>query len=284
MYGIAEWYGHDFTTLTPVDRQRLAVSAAEGRKDQPCPFRGGTCTKAGGVCSLRVYERAGDRIMPTASPCIATCPRRFEQDSTIVRWLAEIVGLDAEAVMVAREVPFMVSRAGKPAGKIDFVVANDDAGLRWFGLEVQSVYFSGDGMAPEFAALRVDDGERPPFPVGRRHPDWRSSTAKRLMPQLQAKVPTLARWGARIAVAVDSVLFDEVMGGPSPSPSQDIDSGDVIWMVSELRAGELRRHHWEVLDLAESSQRLLAADPIARDDFEARLRRMLRPAELGGSP
>lgn len=175
--------------------------------------------------------------------------------------------------------------AVKPAaGKIDLVVATDDRELRWFGLEVQSVYFSGDAMRPEFEHLRDDAGERPPFPLGKRHPDWRSSTAKRLMPQLQTKVPTLARWGSRVAVAVDSVLFDEAMGGASEQPVRDIDAGDVIWLVSALHDGQLHQHHWEVLSLAESCDRLLAADPIARTDFENLLRTRLRPSGIGGTP
>jgi len=97
-----------------------------------------------------------------------------------------------------------IARSGKPAGKIDLVVATDNQELRWFGLEVQAVYFSGDAMAPEFRHLQTDEETTPPYPQGRRHPDWRSSTAKRLMPQLQAKVPTLRRWASRIAVAVDA--------------------------------------------------------------------------------
>ena len=38
-YGIAEWYGLPFLSLTPKKRQRLAMSA-RGEKEQPaCPFR-----------------------------------------------------------------------------------------------------------------------------------------------------------------------------------------------------------------------------------------------------
>jgi hypothetical protein len=198
----------------------------------------------------------------------------------LVRWLAELVGFD-ESVMVAREVPFMVGPTGSPAGKIDLVVATEIHDLRYFGLEVQAVYFSGDAMGPEFEHLMSDGGSSPPFPRGRRHPDWRSSTAKRLMPQLQAKVPTLRRWGSKIGVAVDTVLFKDAMGGPSPVPSTDLDSGDVIWLVAEAQGGRLHRRHWEVLTLEESCDRLLAATPIARADFEHQLRASLRPMNVG---
>ena len=48
-------------------------------------------------------------------------------------------------MQVATEVGLMEgTETGKPAGKIDMVVAaSADAELRWFGLEVQAVYFSG---------------------------------------------------------------------------------------------------------------------------------------------
>ncbi|MXY86981.1 MAG: hypothetical protein F4209_10875 [Chloroflexi bacterium] len=281
-FGIAEWFGHDFLSLDPTARQRLARVALGSDRSEPCPYRGGTCSKAGGVCSIREYDDDGTGRIDTATagPMVITCPNRFEQDQMLVHWLAEITGL-TEGVKMAREVPFMIARSGKPAGKIDLVVATDNQELRWFGLEVQAVYFSGDAMAPEFRHLQTDEETTPPYPQGRRHPDWRSSTAKRLMPQLQAKVPTLRRWASRIAVAVDAVLFEEAMGGASTNPSHDVDSGDVIWLVSELRDGELRRRHWEVLTLEESCDRLLAAHPIGRVDFETHLRSMLRAIPTG---
>ena len=204
------------------------------------------------------------------------CPARFEQDRMVVRWLAEVVGFQADDVMLAREVPFMRSTTtGKPAGKIDLVIASRHQGLRWFGLDVQAVYFSGAGMEAEFAALRQDQHDQPPYPQHNRRPDWRSSSAKRLMPQLQIKGPTLRRWHSKIAVAVDRPFFAS-LGGPSVQPSQDLDAGDVVWLVPELRDGKLVRGHWEVLTLESSSERLLAADAVTRVDFERVLQQKLQ--------
>ncbi|MCY4459587.1 MAG: NotI family restriction endonuclease [Albidovulum sp.] len=108
-----------------------------------------------------------------------------------------------------------------------------------------------------------------------------SVSAKRLMPQLQIKVPTLRRWGSKIAVAVDRPFF-EAIGGPSPDPRQDFSDGDVIWMVPELvrqTNGEfaLERGHWEVLTLENSEQKLLAAKSIREEDFEDMLREKREP-------
>jgi len=204
----------------------------------------------------------------------------------LISWLAEIVGFPTGGLSTAREVPFMKSpTTGKPAGLIDIVVArNTDGALRWYGLEIQDVYFSGKGMASMFRTLRDDFHHIPPFPDAVRWPDWRSSSAKRLMPQPQIKGPTLHRWASKVAVAVDRPFFDS-LGGDSPSPCRDLDAGDVIWMIPELvreADGSIRLHrdHWEVLTLEDSNRKLLAADTISRADFERTLRAKLAPVTI----
>ena len=273
-YGIAEWYGHDLLDLSTAERQAHA-DAALNRRDRPCPYRAGPCNKTGGVCSMRQYDDTQGRITSVAGPTVIMCPSRFEQDRVLIDWLTEIVGFGEDA-MLAREVPFMVGSTGKPAGKIDLVVATEKHELRWFGLEIQAVYFSGPGMDDEFVQLVHDSGTQPLYPTGVRRPDWRSSSAKRLAPQLQVKVPTLRRWGSKIAVAVDRPFFDSI-GGPSATPSHDLDAGDVIWLVPEVVDGQLTRSHWEVLTLEDSCDKLLAATPIPRAEFEQQLRDRLQP-------
>lgn len=289
-YGIAEWFGQPFLDLSPAERQQSARAALKKTDTvPPCPFRPNRppCSKPGGVCSLQRYEKDDDlRIRkPEASEPVIVCPCRFEQGQLLGQWLAEIVGFDPERAMMAREVSFMqAANTNKAAGKIDFIVAQDsDSGLRWYGLEIQAVYFSGRGMDSEFERLRDDEHPAPPFPNEIRRPDWRSSSAKRLLPQLQIKAPTLRRWGSKIAVAVDRPFFDAV-GGVSDEPSQDLNDGDVIWMVPQLApAGaesyELRRGHWEVLTLEDTSEKLKAARTVRRASFEQELRGKLEPIE-----
>ena len=204
----------------------------------------------------------------------------------VVRWLADIVGFPQGEIRLAREIPFMQNtRTGKPAGKIDLVISGQPHGdLRWYGLEIQAVYFSGDGMTSQFEVLEKDDLPVPPFPDKLRRPDWRSSSAKRLMPQLRIKVPTTRRWQTKMAVAVDQQFFASV-GGPSPNPSQDLNNGDIIWLVPELTLDDnnghyhLQRGHWEVLTLEDSTDKLEAAQTISRDEFEAALIKKLRNLE-----
>ena len=201
----------------------------------------------------------------------------------LVAWLADVVGIDRAEAQVAREVPFMRgTTTGKAAGKIDLVVAKAGNGdLRWYGLEIQAVYFSGRGMGSEFERMTDDDEEAPPFPNAVRRPDWRSSSAKRLMPQLLIKAPTVRRWGSKIAVAVDRPFFAS-MGGPSPRVRRDLGDGDVIWLVPKLERDaeghyQLVRAHWEVLTLEESCERLLAAETVRQDAFERELWTRLGP-------
>ncbi len=276
-YGIHEWYGESITGISSARRQQLAEIAL-GRDSvlPPCPFQQDhpPCRKAGGVCSMRRYESGtrGRIGNPTGQPVIM-CPQRFEERQVLVRWLADIVGFTGTDTQMAREVPFMMGTGtGKPAGMIDLVVARTmDGRLDWYGLEVQAVYFSGRGMQSEFARLALDSYNSPPFPDAARRPDWRSSSAKRLMPQLQVKVPTLRRWAAKMAVAVDRPFFDAI-GGPSPNPTRDLGDGDVIWLVPELDSGHrLVRGHWEVLTLEQSSEKLQAAETVRQADFEQML-------------
>jgi len=290
-YGIAEWYGHLLSEITSDISRSLAEKAlGEDTEVPPCPFQTNRppCRKRGGVCSLVRYRKdQRGRIGVSEGSPVIVCPARFEEGQLLVRWLAEIVGFYPSDTRLAREVPFMESTStGKPAGKIDLVVAKfSKRDIKWFGLEVQAVYFSGRGMRSEFLALRdwIDSPAPPPFPGATRRPDWRSSSAKRLMPQLQIKVPTLRRWGSKVAVAVDQPFF-ESMGGPSPKPSHDLNDGDIVWMVPELlptgRGGYmLSKGHWEVLTLEESRRRLLAARTISRGLFEKTLREKLEPVE-----
>lgn len=284
-YGIAEWYGYDLLAITPQERQKLANVALGNDSTTPvCPFQQNNrpCHKRGGVCSLRLYEDDGSgTVQQSASAPLALCPSRFEQSNLLLKWLGDIVGIPEEQVSIAREIPFMESiQDNKPAGKIDLIVARDEKDrLEWYGLEIQAVYFSGKGMGSEFEAMLENNSLLPPYPTEVRRPDWRSSSAKRLMPQLEVKVPTLRRWGSKMAVAVDKPFFDSI-GGPSENYSQDLGDGDIIWMVPAISAIEdgklaLMRGHWEVLTLEASRNKLLAARTIQRHEFENSLRSRL---------
>jgi hypothetical protein len=96
-------------------------------------------------------------------------------------------------------------------GKIDQVLVNAAGGkFQWCALEIQAVYFSGMSMENDFKVMREWSGPGVPFPKVQRRPDFRSSGPKRLMPQLQTKVPTISRWGKKMAVVIDRAFWDSL--------------------------------------------------------------------------
>ena len=206
---------------------------------------------------------------------VIMCPSRFDEHNLLPLWLARIAGFSE--VYLAREVPFMRSpTTNREAGRIDLVVAENCQGSSWFGLEVQAVYFSGRGMRSDFEELLENTDDVSPQPTARRRPDWRSSSAKRLMPQLQVKAPTLRRWGTKLAVAVDLPFFESI-GGPTDNFSHDLNDGDIIWLVPMINdSNQLVEHHWEALSLEESSDKLLSAKTVRRHEFETVLRTKLQ--------
>ena len=129
----------------------------------------------------------------------------------------------------------------------------------------------------EFERLVRDTDKLPPSPNAVRRPDWRSSSAKRLMPQLQIKTSTLRRWSTKLAV---DMPFSEALGGPSQKVSRDLDEEDIIWLVPQISDEyRLEAVHWEVLPLEASGEKLLAAKTVKRGEFEEALRAKLQPLQ-----
>jgi hypothetical protein len=158
-------------------------------------------------------------------------------------------------------------------GRIDNVlVIPGSSPLKWCPVEIQAVYFSGDKMDFEFEAAKTSTATGVPFPEGRRRPDYRSSGPKRLMPQLLVKVPTLRRWGKKMAVVVDEDFFGE-MG--RMEPARDLSNCDVAWFIVGFteRQGKFTLERRQVfLTTLESSQSgLVAARPVSQQEFEERI-------------
>ncbi len=213
-YGIGEWYGKSFSSLSVQAIKELAEIQQLPKTKRPkmeCPFQSCAdrtvfCTKDGGVCSLRLYQnsKVEKKVSPVSDDLCTTCPKRFHEKNLIFGWVGQVV-LKCERPLAVGEVGFLenVSKSKSAASKDDvgridnvLVYPNRDP-MYWCALEIQAVYFSGSSMSREFAVLTGLDTLGIPFPVGHRRPDYRSSGPKRLMPQLQIKVPTLRRWGKK---------------------------------------------------------------------------------------
>lgn len=296
-YGLGEWYGRSFATLSQAERMYYA--GLNTPKQERCLPRSSEdhlvyCTKKGGVCSLRLYEQAHEEGSVAALSTISTlCPHRFKEGNMIFRWVGETV-LGHESPLVAREVGFLIREANEPqrdirdeggregnkeidtedVGQIDYVLVHpEQAILQWCALELQAVYFSGAAMADEYPAIRQTPTGMVYLPLKNRRPDYRSSGPKRLMPQLQIKVPTLRRWGKKMAVVVDREFFHAL--GKMDAVS-DISNCDIIWFVVDyvIQDSSIKiipfSEHFTTLERAVEG--LTAGKPVSLSVFESRIK------------
>jgi hypothetical protein len=165
-------------------------------------------------------------------------------------------------------------------GRIDMVmVAPNTLPLHWCAVELQAVYFSGGAMSKDFDVIRNHIGESVPLPGANRRPDFRSCGPKRLMPQLQTKVPTLRRWGRKMAVVVDRPFFDSL--GPMDRVSH-LSNADIIWFIVRFDEQPGANSASLVVDdvryttLERAVEGLTSGIPTSLDDFETKIRSKLR--------
>jgi hypothetical protein len=106
-------------TLKPKEADRLSVLrdmlTRQQAEELPCPFRTDsphpTCTKPGGVCSIRIYREEAGTIEPIDGErgrLRALCPWRFHQDGTAFDKIGESL-LSDPAPLRAGEVGFLES-------------------------------------------------------------------------------------------------------------------------------------------------------------------------------
>lgn len=313
-FGIGEWYGSRFHALE--DNQRLVYSTIESKP--VCPFKhpdlvtpGGSdkCTKSGGVCSLRLYkldEGEAVRIVEGAAGSLrATCPYRFYQDRVLINWIGSTILGTQEPILVT-EVGFLETikqvlatrvggkdegtdqklkeemelGTGEDVGRLDMVLLHPDSlkgDIKWCAVEIQAVYFSGKKMGSYINLVRENLGEMV-FPDHVRRPDYRSSGPKRLMPQLQIKVPTLRRWGKKMGVVIDRAFYNSL--GPMDEVGE-LSNCDIAWFVmdydeegeglaAKLIPGEV---HFTTLERAVEG--LTGGNPVSQSEFERRIRQKI---------
>lgn len=306
-FGIGEWYGHSFIRLTSEQREHFAGLAPTqtARDAPPCPFRFGEssvpCPKKGGICSLRLYEAVGDGgATPSESndgSLRVVCPHRFKQNGVIYSNIGETM-LGTPTPTIVAEVRFLRrndesadvalnvldEQGSEDVGNIDNVLVHPDTSiLRWCALEIQAVYFSGSRMDHLFDHIRHYEGAGIPFPDRVRRPDYRSSGPKRLMPQLQIKVPTLRRWGKKMAVVVDTAWFrTNVVGVQTVS---DVSNCDIAWFLvgfdETTDPATLTVGRPELQTLERAVEGLTGGYPVTLSEFESKIREKMNPSARG---
>lgn len=287
-YGVGEWFGHIVSVTPGKILNELAAKATLGFKqaDMPCPFRetvepGAKCNKKGGVCSLQIHRQNDGGAVAAVGSFITMCPSRFWQDASVFRWIGqEIIGtskpvlikeVDFLESVIAPDTPDDDSEEAKErdaVGRIDTVLVHPEKPNEWCALELQAVYFSGAGMGSHLAQYKAATGLV--FPDKQRRPDFRSSGPKRLMPQLQTKVPTLRRWGRKMAVVVD-VPFYKSLGSMIEVPH--LSNSDIAWFVIDYDPadGAIKLHKKVFTTLESSVEALTAGIPKSREAFEDKL-------------
>jgi hypothetical protein len=160
-------------------------------------------------------------------------------------------------------------------GKIDQVLVNAEGGsCLWCALEIQAVYFSGGKMEHDFEVMRQWQGPGVPFPKAQRHPDFRSSGPKRLMPQLQIKVPTISRWGKKMAVVIDRAFWNSL---GEMREVRDLSNCEIVWFVVSFAPAidgrfSLRRDATHFTTLDNAVEGLTGGTPMSLERFENQIR------------
>lgn len=287
-FGMAEWFGQPVLALSAEERRTLAQVP---RKGFLCPFTedmpGGSyecLKKSSGVCSIRRYEYGGTAggghaLRGEGEPLVTVCPYRFLERRRVFQWIGTTI-LGHDDPQIINEVDFL-ERPGsadrRPVGEIDHILVHPDADeLAWCALEMQSVYVSNSSWAKELAAIREHRGENLPFPCTSPRPDYRSSAPKRLMPQLEIKVPTLRRWGKKTCVVVDRSFFADMA---DMRETNDLSNSDIVWFVVDFAEDDggiqLVEHSVHYTTLETAVEGLTAGQPVSLGTFEERIRQKL---------
>ncbi len=288
-YSIGEWYGAGLEKLSPSERFHRARTEidTDALTGKPCPFQvPNACNKKGGVCSLRLYEQVDKASVLGTGPLITTCPSRFLEDRLIFRWVGETI-LQTDSPDVLNQIGFLDRLGPEPTeadedsgdfiGRIDNVIVHPSRDpIDWCALELQAVYFSGMAMNREFTLLGERVYETLPFPAAHRRPDWRSSGPKRLLPQLQTKVPTIRTWGKKMAVVVDEAFSKSLVG---LEREKYLSNAEIAWFVvgyDETSTGwKLAKRDVVFTKLDSSVKALTGGVPLSKERFEDQLRAKL---------
>jgi len=261
-FGIGEIYGFPLR-----DTSEAAKATREAAR---CPFKGGDCSKKGGVCTLT-----------DGSSFPIVCPQRFRQGNVLFDSIAELAFGAGKRYVVLSEIPFLEATSKedtrKHVGNIDNILVElDDESeiVDWCALEVQAVYFSGTSMGKEIKSFLEEGIVREP---ASRRPDFRSSGPKRLLPQLETKMPTLRRWGKKMFVAIDKPFLDWL---PSFREENDLSNADICWLSFELDTNvtpyRIALHSSHYATLESSREGLVAGAPPPKSEFEDRVLKAIR--------
>lgn len=202
------------------------------RENRLCPFhnRFPNCTKDKaddplGVCSVN----HGDGK-------VITCPSRFREDWKILHDAASFVWPKGVKWTSLPEIK-LVDANGQSAGNVDYVIVSYDQEGRitdFASIEVQGVYISGNLRNPFREFMKNPSGD---FEWNGRnfpHPDYLSSSRKRLIPQMLYKGGIFKAWNKKQCVVIQKTFFDTLPVLPQTTKEK----ADIAWFLYDLRYDE----------------------------------------------
>jgi hypothetical protein len=174
----------------------------------PCEYLGYACTKS----TSKDEEHGMTRplgVCSASSPdgkAVITCPDRFKS-RTVYQNLKDHLFFDTEYSFHVLE-----ERSLGNTGRVDLIpVIHDDGDIKDFAaIEIQSSYFSGSSIRPEFNEYMDEINERnaPDPPKGSRGMDYRSCIDKRLLPQIEEKIEVTEAWEKPLGAIVQTIAFE----------------------------------------------------------------------------
>lgn len=216
LLNIAEIFGFDVTNGSSAARR--------SRGQKWCRFRNARCNKGNlqnplGICSFGDGNQAG-----------IVCPSRFLESDRMFKDAALAAFGRGARIIVAPEIRILriQGQHSRKIGKVDYIIGRldkHDEVCDFAALEVQAVYFSGRSIQPAFHNF-LKTGQL--MTNSQRRLDYRSSAQKRLMPQLNLKVPVFRRWGKKFFVAVDNLFYTQL---PAMRTVPNMDNSEVTWLV-----------------------------------------------------
>ncbi len=247
--------------------ENVSTKAKYYRDNRLCPFhnRYPNCTKDKaddplGVCSV---NHGDDKVI--------TCPSRFREDWMILKNAAEFVWPKGIKWTTLPEIKLNDAN-GLSAGNIDYVIVQYDSKGRiidFASLEVQGVYISGNLRNPfqkymEFPNADFHwDGRNYP------HPDYLSSSRKRLIPQMLYKGGIFKAWNKKQCVAIQKSFFDTLPELPQTTKNK----ADIAWFLYDLSYSETDKQYHIVLvdtvytEFQPALQKVIFTNPGNVDDF-----------------
>ncbi len=211
----------------PISNERKR--AVHYRENRLCPFGNvcPNCTKDKadaplGVCSVFHDD---DRVI--------TCPVRFREDWIIIENAAKFAFPQGSTWTSLSEIR-LVDAEGQAAGNIDYVVVSYDKEsgdiLDFASVEVQGVYISGNLRNAFEEYMREPKSDFEWRGKNYPHPDYLSSSRKRLIPQMLTKGGIFKAWGKKQCVVIQQSFYNTLPSLPEV-PQED---ADIAWFLYDL--------------------------------------------------